>query len=146
MSKRLISRSYVDKAPEVQQYTQYDNVPTPTEYPIFGKGLVPRKNEQDMQAQKAKQRYQPFGIKDIYLKKKFVLEKHVPYYYRKQKPPKPITKLPPIGRRIAHQLEDSKGHRKNSAVGTNPPLILPLYHPSLSNGVSTLSIVYSRTI
>ena len=90
-----------------------------------------------MQAQKAKQRYQPFGIKDIYLKKKFVLEKHpsVPYYYRKQKPPKPITKLPPIGRRIAHQLEEDKGHRKNSAVGKeNTPLVY--FHLSPSNSVS----------
>ena len=54
-------RSYVEKVTEPSDYAHYDDIPTPEEYPVFGKGLVPRKQAQDIQAQRAKQRYQPFG-------------------------------------------------------------------------------------
>ena len=55
------SFSYVDKLHQKSEYKDYADVPTPNDYPTFGKGLVPRKQQQDIQAQRAKQRYQPFG-------------------------------------------------------------------------------------
>jgi len=110
---------YVEKVTEPSDYAHYDDIPTPEEYPVFGKGLVPRKQAQDIQAQRAKQRYQPFGLKDIYQKNQFVLGKNVPYYCRKQKPPKghPQQKLPPIGKRIAKNMQDEKAHHKASVMG-----------------------------
>ena len=57
----LICCSYVEKVTVPSEYSHYEDIPTPNDYPVFGKGLVPRKQAQDLQAQRAKQRYQPFG-------------------------------------------------------------------------------------
>jgi len=111
---------YVDKVHVKSEYEHYEDVPTPKDYPTFGKGLVPRKQEQDIQAQRAKQRYQPFGLKDVYQKNQFVLGKNVPYYCRKQKPPKnpnAVTRLPSLGKQIAKHIQDDKGHQKHSVMG-----------------------------
>jgi len=111
---------YTEKVHEVPKYKYYADVPTPEEYPTFGKGLVPRKQAQDMQARKAKQRYQPFTYKDVYQKNQFVLSKSVPYYYKKQKPPRNQPhKLPPIGKQMAKDLQDDRAHHKNAPLGTN---------------------------
>ena len=110
----------MEKAHEVPKYKYYADVPTPEEYPTFGKGLVPRKQAQDMQARKAKQRYQPFTYKDVYQKNQFVLSKSVPYYYKKQKPPRNQPhKLPPIGKQMAKDLQDDRAHHKNAPLGNN---------------------------
>jgi len=111
---------YTEKVHEVPKYKYYADIPTPEEYPTFGKGLVPRKQAQDMQARRAKQRYQPFTYKDVYQKNQFVLSKSVPYYYKKQKPPRNQShKLPPIGKQIAKDLQDDQAHHKNAPLGTN---------------------------
>ena len=102
----------------MQKYKYYENVPTPTVWPSIGKGLVPRKQAQDMQAQRAKQRYQPFGHKDVYQKNQFTLAKPVPYYCKKQKPPRnPQPKLQPIGKKIAKNIQENKTQHKHSAMG-----------------------------
>jgi len=114
---RTTCLGYVHKVPEKDPYPFYDNVPSLDEYPTFGKGLVPRRKAQELQEEKAKQRYQPFGYKDIFLKNQFSLSKQVPYYYKKQKPPKNNgNKLPPLGRQIAKNLQDQNKH-KHSAQG-----------------------------
>jgi len=77
---------YVDKEPEAAS-VWYANVPTPTAPPSIGQGLVPRKQQKDLQQRMAQRRHEPFKYNDIYTRAEFRLNKSVPYYARKPRPP-----------------------------------------------------------
>merc|ERR1719334_1907976 len=77
---------YVHKEPEAAS-VWYANVPTPTAPPTIGQGLVPRKQQKDLQQRMAQRRHEPFKYNDLYTRAEFRLNKSVPYYARKPRPP-----------------------------------------------------------